>query len=507
LQKASVDARDAIRRFVRDQSRALARIAPLRGQLPDVRRGLRLTVRGLSLRLEELRLQVAFRLHHFLAALTGHRGPADRPLMAVVAGARPPSLLERLGSLPADRRAAPIAVLSLVVVASLLAQVPLPATSGAGARGGTEGLGQAANPRIAGLDLEVIADRPALDAADGQVPGDEFIQVVSGQDGVDAGLVDVSGAGEETTPDGAGAAGADAGAGADASSVPWAIDGSLVAPVAIDMNVPDIQDQIRVYTVRKGDTLTTIAGRFGLSMMTVWWANSLKTKDGLRVGQKLLIPPVDGVLYKVREGDTVMTLSQRYHADPEDILAFNDIRGDTLVIGQQIMVPGGRGKPIPTPKPTPTARPGATARPGGGGSGGGVARPCTNCSFGGSMGWPVAGGQISQYSRYGHPAIDIAAPTGTAVRAAAAGVVIFAGWRNNGGGYQVWISHGNNVYTTYNHMSAISVGAGRRVVRGQQVGRVGATGRAYGSHLHFEVWIGPVWAGGYRVNPFSYVSH
>ena len=123
------------------------------------------------------------------------------------------------------------------------------------------------------------------------------------------------------------------------------------------------------------------------------------------------------------------------------------------------------------------------------------------------MGWPVAGGHISQYSRYGHPAIDIAAPTGTSVRAAAAGVVIFAGWRNNGGGYQVWISHGNNVYTTYNHMSAISVGAGQRVGRGQQVGRVGATGRAYGSHLHFEVWIGPVWAGGYRVNPFSYVSH
>ena len=68
MQKASVDARDAIRRFVRDQWRALARIASLPGRLPDVRRGLRLSVRGLALRLQELRLQVAFRCISFLAA-------------------------------------------------------------------------------------------------------------------------------------------------------------------------------------------------------------------------------------------------------------------------------------------------------------------------------------------------------------------------------------------------------------------------------------------------------
>jgi murein DD-endopeptidase MepM/ murein hydrolase activator NlpD len=121
------------------------------------------------------------------------------------------------------------------------------------------------------------------------------------------------------------------------------------------------------------------------------------------------------------------------------------------------------------------------------------------------MSWPVSGGHISQYFGYGHYAIDIAAPYGTSVAAAAGGRVSFAGWRNNGGGYQVWISHGSGVYSTYNHLSGVSVGGGAYVNRGQRVGRVGATGWATGPHLHFEVWIGPVWAGGYRVNPLNYL--
>ena len=83
--------------------------------------------------------------------------------------------------------------------------------------------------------------------------------------------------------------------------------------------------------------------------------------------------------------------------------------------------------------------------------------------------------------------------------------MIFAGWKNNGGGYQVWIAHGSNLYTTYNHMSSLTVGNGQSVGRGQQVGRVGMTGNATGPHLHFEVWIGHIWDGGQRVNPLNYL--
>ena len=81
--------------------------------------------------------------------------------------------------------------------------------------------------------------------------------------------------------------------------------------------------------------------------------------------------------------------------------------------------------------------------------------------------------------------------------------MIFAGWKNNGGGYQVWIAHGSGLYTTYNHMSSITVGAASPSGAAQQVGRVGHDRLATGPHLHFEVWRGPVWDGGYRVNPLD----
>lgn len=123
------------------------------------------------------------------------------------------------------------------------------------------------------------------------------------------------------------------------------------------------------------------------------------------------------------------------------------------------------------------------------------------------MAWPVSGGgnYVSQYFRYGHYGLDIAADYGSTVRAAAGGTVIFAGWKNNGGGYQVWIAHGSGLYTTYNHMSGVSVGRGQSVGKGQRVGRLGQTGYATGPHLHFEVWRGAIWNGGDRVNPLGYL--
>ena len=112
--------------------------------------------------------------------------------------------------------------------------------------------------------------------------------------------------------------------------------------------------------------------------------------------------------------------------------------------------------------------------------------------FGVGMGSPAAPGRTSVWPI-------------TSVRAAASGTVTFAGWKNNGGGYQVWIAHGSGLYTTYNHMSSVAVGRGQSVARGQRVGRMGASGYASGSHLHFEVWRGKIWDGGQRVNPLAYL--
>jgi len=84
-----------------------------------------------------------------------------------------------------------------------------------------------------------------------------------------------------------------------------------------------------------------------------------------------------------------------------------------------------------------------------------------------------------------HNGVDYAAPTGTAVRSVADGVVEFAGWQNDYGNL-IQIAHGNSRSTLYAHLSRIDVRQGQRVEQGQRVGAVGATGWATGPHLHFE---------------------
>ena len=271
-------------------------------------------------------------------------------------------------------------------------------------------------------------------------------------------------------------------------------DGTVWKPVAVDTTVADGRGLLATYTVQSGDTLTGIAANYGLSMMTLWWANKLTAKDELHVGQKLVIPPVDGLVVTVQAGDTLDSVAAEYKVDAAQILAVNGLKDPTLIVGQVLTLPGAAGDPIPTPKPVrvPTR-----------------SSSCSSCGpvnySGGRFVWPVIGqNYISQYFHYGHYALDIAAPYGSPVVAAAAGVVTFAGWRSNGGGYQVYISHGSGLFTTYNHLSAILVSVGQSVGAGEQVGQIGQSGNATGPHVHFEVWLGPVWNGGTRVNPLQY---
>ena len=289
---------------------------------------------------------------------------------------------------------------------------------------------------------------------------------------------------------------------------PFLEDGTLLKPVAVDTSVPDGSDLLRTYKVKSGDTLATIANKFDISMMTLWWANKLKSKNELHIGQQLRIPPVSGVVVEVTPTDTLTSLAAQYKVDENDILTTNGLDDRNLVVGQVLMLPGALGSEIrvSTPKRTTTPK-SLVTRPTVHRSNGGGGRPVPPPSHysGGRMLWPTTSHHISQYFHYGHYAIDIDGNTGDPIWAAASGTVIFAGWKNNGGGYQVWIAHGSNVYTTYNHMSSVSVGRGQTVGRGQRVGRMGATGFATGSHLHFEVWRGPVWNGGTRVNPLGYL--
>jgi murein DD-endopeptidase MepM/ murein hydrolase activator NlpD len=86
-----------------------------------------------------------------------------------------------------------------------------------------------------------------------------------------------------------------------------------------------------------------------------------------------------------------------------------------------------------------------------------------------------------------HTGIDFTAPSGANVRAAASGRVVQAGWDSGGYGYLVTLWHGDGVRTMYAHLSAVLVHRGQRIAAGARLGRVGATGHAFGPHLHFEV--------------------
>jgi murein DD-endopeptidase MepM/ murein hydrolase activator NlpD len=100
-----------------------------------------------------------------------------------------------------------------------------------------------------------------------------------------------------------------------------------------------------------------------------------------------------------------------------------------------------------------------------------------------------------------HPGLDLAGPVGTPIYATADGVVLRAGWNSGGYGNLVEIDHGRGITTRYGHMSAILVRPGDHITRGQQVGRMGSTGRSTGSHLHYEVRID-----GRAVNPMPFMK-
>jgi len=148
----------------------------------------------------------------------------------------------------------------------------------------------------------------------------------------------------------------------------------------------------------------------------------------------------------------------------------------------------------PTPLPTPVAPPPPPRPPVR------VFVPAAPVVGTGQLAWPVPGGSISRYYGSGHLGLDIAAPFGSRVVASDDGTVIWAGWRNNGGGLVVAIDHGGGFVTDYNHLGSISVAVGQAVTGGQQVAAVGCTGVCTGPHVHYSVIVD-----GVIVNPLRYL--
>lgn len=229
--------------------------------------------------------------------------------------------------------------------------------------------------------------------------------------------------------------------------------------------------QISVYTVREGDTLSGIAEMFNVSVNTIAWANNIKGRV-IQPGQDLVILPVTGIQHTVEKGETIASLAKKYNGDAAEIAHFNELAQDApLAVGAIVTIPDGE---IPPPAPVPGKSPSPSR-------GGGP-------SLAGYYGWPLDGGVRTQ-GIHGYNAVDIGAPSGTDVYAAAAGRVIVAiegGW-NGGYGSYIVIEHDNGTQTLYSHESKVLVSPGQRVAKGALIGKVGSTGKSTGPHVHFEV--------------------
>jgi len=230
-------------------------------------------------------------------------------------------------------------------------------------------------------------------------------------------------------------------------------------------------DQISIYVVREGDTLSQIAEMFDVTVNTIKWGNDLSSNI-LKEGQTLIILPISGVKHTVVKGDTLASLVKKYKGDKEEILAYNNLNEDTsLLVGSIIIIPDGEAVLEHT----------------------GASNSSSSSSSGlktyeGYYMRPVVGGRKTQ-GIHGHNGVDIGAAIGTEILAAADGEVIISresGW-NGGYGAYVVIRHGNGTQTLYAHNSSNAVVVGDSVKQGQVIGHMGRSGKATGIHLHFEI--------------------
>lgn len=268
------------------------------------------------------------------------------------------------------------------------------------------------------------------------------------------------------------------------------------------------------YIVMNGDTLSTIASKYEISIETIKWANNL-TSDLVKPGQELEIPPADGVLIKVAKNETLSTIATKYNGNEQAIADFNWLDYPfTLAEGQELFIPDGK-MPYVAPKPTYASAPRTYTS--GSYTGGSSSAP-VDPNVGKFLGWPVAGGtaRISQYYKGTiHRGIDIADRNLPNLVAAAGGTIIFAGcagycpplgstWGGSGYAWSVQIDHGNGYTTWYAHMKNIYVRTGQSVSQGQAIGQMGSTGRSTGPHVHFELRRGSGY--GAQINPLPYAN-
>lgn len=294
---------------------------------------------------------------------------------------------------------------------------------------------------------------------------------------------------------------------------------------------------ITLYTVKSGDTVSSIAAKFGVSQNTVLWANDMTAKSVLKVGKALVILPINGIRYVVKSGDTISGIAAKFDADAEEILYFNDLDDPKAIQpGVELIIPDAEPTPAVSEKKVAAAPKAATPKAA---TPPAAAKPAAKEVATAPASLPVsafaaedthdhshdekeevkeapkkeepapaasgrygifivpAPGSVLTQGYHAVNAVDFGAATGSPILAAAKGTVIVAksgcaqdgNMRNtcNGGfGNFIVVAHDNGIQTLYAHLSKVSVSVGDSVDQGERIGSMGDSGKSTGTHLHFE---------------------
>jgi murein DD-endopeptidase MepM/ murein hydrolase activator NlpD len=252
-----------------------------------------------------------------------------------------------------------------------------------------------------------------------------------------------------------------------------------------------IKNKFIDYVVQGGDTLSVIASKFSVTTNSIKWSNAgIADINSIKPGTALKIPTVTGIVYTVKKGDSVELIASNYKSNATQIIAYNDLYGESLAAGMTILIPNGTVTEVaPTPKTTVAASSGTTGRLG----------SSSYIASTGRLKFPTIIGRNGYYNGYHWWAIDVPNSIGTPIYAADSGRIVEAAYGWNGGfGNTILVDHGNGMQTRYAHMSTLLIRGGY-VSKGQTIGLMGSTGRSTGSHLHFEVIVN-----GSKINPNRY---
>lgn len=230
--------------------------------------------------------------------------------------------------------------------------------------------------------------------------------------------------------------------------------------------------RLRNYFVQPGETLEEIAVRFRTTPEIIAKHSKIHPEETLAVGQQLIVPEKQGILYKFKKGDTLAKVASLYKVSIEDVVRDNNLENaDFFSIGQKIFLPGAV---LPDPPPI-------------------WYKPVDSGIITSGYGWRT-------FPRFQfHEAWDLKANY-EPVKAARSGRVIYSGWMG-GYGNVIIIEHTPELKTLYAHNSKLYVREGEYVQGGKVIARSGCTGYCFGAHLHFEVI-----KNGVSVDPKNYLK-